>query len=110
MTGGVMLPPAAPPDATELLDPARARAWKSAQAFEAMTLGQMLAPMFETVKSGDGPFGGGQGEETWRGMLTQEMAKKISHAGGLGIAIPVYRQMLKMQEQANMHARKGSTP
>ena len=89
-----------PPSALELSEPGNAKAWKSAQAFEAMALGQFLAPMFETVKTSDGPFGGGNGEESWRPMLTQELAKHIASAGGLGIAVPVYRQMLHMQEQA----------
>ncbi len=89
-----------PPDATELAKPENAKAWKSAKEFEAMALGQFLSPMFDTVKSSEGPFGGGAGEETFRPMLTQELAKHIAAAGGLGIAVPVYRQMLQMQEQA----------
>ena len=75
-------------------------AWKAAQDFEAMALGQLLAPMFETVKSSAGPFGGGSAEDTWRPMMTQELAKQIGKAGGLGLAVPIYRQMLLMQEQA----------
>jgi flagellar protein FlgJ len=94
-----------PPDAVELSQPENARAWKAAQDFEAMALGQFLAPMFDTVKSGDGLFGGGSGEETWRPMMTQELAKTVSKSGGLGLAVPVYRQMLLMQEQA-----KGKKP
>lgn len=88
------------PDATELAQPDRARAWKTAQDFEAMTLGQFLGPMFETVKPQDGLFGGGSAEETWRPMMTQELAKQIAKSGGLGLAVPVYRQMLLIQEQA----------
>lgn len=94
-----------PPDATELLRPECAKAWKSAKDFESMALGQFLAPMFETVKSSAGPFGGGEGEDTWRPMLTQELAKHIAPSGGLGIAVPVYRQMLQMQE----HAKESGT-
>ena len=95
----------APPGAAELSDPGHARAWKSAKEFEAMALGQFLGPMFETVKPSEGPFGGGEGEESWRPMLTQELAKHIAASGGLGIAVPVYRQMLQMQEQAKENAR-----
>lgn len=65
-----------------------------------MALGQLLQPMFDTVKTGDGPFSGGQGEETWRPMLTQELAKQVAKSGGLGLAVPVYHQMLTMQEDA----------
>jgi Rod binding domain-containing protein len=31
-------------------------------------------------------------------MLTQELAKQIARHGGLGLAVPVYRQMLLSQE------------
>jgi Rod binding domain-containing protein len=86
------------PDATELATPANAKAWKAAQEFEAMALGQFLSPMFDTVKPGEGLFGGGAGEGQWRPMMTQEIAKQIEKSGGLGIAVPVYRQMLQMQE------------
>ena len=104
---GQLLAPSGPPDAAELLDPGRATAWKAARDFEAMALGQMLQPMFETVNTGDGPFGGGAGEETWKPMLTQELAKRISQSGGLGLAVPVYQQMLKMQEQASQASEKA---
>ena len=88
------------PPPAELAKPENARAWKAAVDFEAMALGQFLAPIFDTVKSSDGLFGGGSAEQTWRPMLTQELAKSVSKAGGLGLAGPVYRQMLLMQEQA----------
>lgn len=84
----------------DLSKPGSGPAWKAAQDFEAMALGQLLAPMFETVKTSNGPFGGGSAEETWRPMMTQELAKQIGRNGGLGLAVPVYRQMLLMQEQA----------
>ncbi len=101
MSVGALLPASGPPDAAELANPANAKSWKAAQDFESMALGQLLAPMFDTVKTGDGPFGGGQGEETWRPMLTQELAKQIGKSGGLGLAVPVYHQMLKMQEKSD---------
>ena len=41
---------------------------------------------------------GGNGEATWRPMLTQEIAKQIAATGGIGLAAPVFRQMLQMQE------------
>jgi Rod binding domain-containing protein len=91
---------AASPGPVELADPAHAKVWKAAQDFEAMAIGQLLAPMFDTVKPSEGLFGGGSGEESWRPMLTQEMAKQVAKGGGLGLAGPIYRQMLLMQEQA----------
>jgi Rod binding domain-containing protein len=88
------------PSAAELANPATAKTWKAAQDFEAMALGTMLAPMFDTVDPSKGILGGGAGEASWRPMLTQELAKSVAAHGGLGIAPPVFRQMLHMQEQA----------
>ena len=93
------------PDAAQLADPQHARIWKAAQDFEAMALGQLLAPMFETVKPQDGLFGGGSGEESFRPMLTQELAKQMAKAGGLGLAGPIYRQMLLIQEHSDASKR-----
>ncbi len=89
-----------PPTASELADPARARIWKAAQDFEAMALGQLLQPMFDTLDASGGAFGGGEAEATWRPMLTQQLAADLAHSGGLGLAAPVYRQMLRLQETA----------
>jgi Rod binding domain-containing protein len=71
---------------------------EAAQAFEATMLGEMLKPMFATVNSATGLFGGGDGEATWRPMLVEEMGKHIAAHGGIGIAAHVLRQMLQMQE------------
>ncbi len=93
-----MVPAALPPDAAQLADPRTAKIWKSAQDFEAMALGSMLKPMFATVDGSATPLGGGEGEQTWRPMMVDEMAKGIAAHGGLGIAAPVFHQMLLMQE------------
>jgi Rod binding domain-containing protein len=73
---------------------------QAAQAFEAHALSQLLAPMFDTVDTGDGPFGGGEAEKAWRPMLTDAIAKHIAAHGGIGLAAPVLAQMLQMQELA----------
>ena len=90
--------PVAAPDAATLAQPGATRAWKAAQDFEAMALGQLLAPMFDTVDSSKGMFGGGDGEAAWRPMLTQAIAKQMTAHGGLGLAVPVFHQILAMQE------------
>jgi Rod binding domain-containing protein len=77
-------------------DPAKLE--KAAQDFEAMALGELLQPMFDTVDTAHSPFGGGDGEAAWRPMLVQEMAKQIAASGGLGLARPLYAAMLRMQE------------
>jgi Rod binding domain-containing protein len=53
--------------------------------------------MFEGLSS-DGPFGGGQAEETYRGLLVDEYGKAIAKSGGVGLADQIAREMLKMQE------------
>jgi flagellar protein FlgJ len=94
----VPVPAAAPAAArpTQSADPAKLA--KSAHDFEAMAIGQLLQPMFDTVNTGKGTFGGGPGEEAWKPMLVQEFAKQIANHGGLGLARPVYEAMLRMQE------------
>jgi len=82
------------------LPPAQvAKLAKAAQEFEASVLGQLLAPIFETVDTAHGPFGGGSGEEQWKPMLVTEMARGIARQGGLGIARDALAQMIRMQEQ-----------
>ncbi len=80
-----------------------ARIQKAAQDFEAMALGQMLAPMFETVDASKGAFGGGSGEQAWQPMMVNEIGKQMAKSGGVGLARPVMEQMLRMQE-----ARSGA--
>lgn len=75
------------------------KVWKAAQDFEAMAVNQLLEPMFATLDQSGGFFGGGAGEQNFRPMLVSEMAKAIEQRGGLGLAAPVYAQMLKMQEK-----------
>ncbi|MBV9248317.1 MAG: rod-binding protein [Acetobacteraceae bacterium] len=74
---------------------------KAAEDFEAMALGQMLQPMFNTVNSAGSAFGGGEAEEAWKPMLVDAIAKKIAAHGGLGLAGPVLAAMLHAQETAN---------
>jgi peptidoglycan hydrolase FlgJ len=96
------LPPAALPPAPPIARPMQsadpAKVAKSAHDFEAMAIGQLLQPMFNTVDTSHGTFGGGAGEEAWKPMLVQEFAKQIANHGGLGLAKPVYDAMMRMQE------------
>lgn len=87
----------APPGAT--LPPVQqAKIAVSAQQFEAMAIGQMLAPMFDTVDTGKGLFGGGNGEDAWKPMMVSELAKTVAAHGGFGLARPVMEQMMRLQE------------
>ncbi len=96
-----------PPPATTLSPAQQQKTLAAAKDFEAMALNEMLAPMFATTDGSKGFFGGGAGEETWRPMLINEMAKKIADAGGLGLAQPIYQQMLRLQEAGPGHATPG---
>ena len=98
MSGHILAPPAPPPAST--LPPERvSKLMQAAQDFEAMALGQLLAPMFETVDTAHSEFGGGEAESTWRPMLVDAIGKQIAAHGGLGIAAPVFAAMLHAQEQ-----------
>jgi Rod binding domain-containing protein len=73
----------------------RARVHKVAKDFEASFLSVMLGEMFRDVSAGD--FGGGQGEEAFKTMMTDAFAKAMGDRGGIGLAPALTRQMLKLQ-------------
>lgn len=66
--------------------------------FEAMFLSQMLQPMFDTVKT-NSLFGGGHGEDAFKGIMVDEYAKQIARRGTLGIADLVSRQVMEYGQQ-----------
>ena len=78
---------------------AQAKLRRAAEDFTAVALNEMLKPMFDTQDGTDGPFGGGAGERAFKPMMVDEIAKQMAHGGGLGLAEPVYQQMLRLQEQ-----------
>ena len=80
--------------ATELAK--RGQIKETAQKFETSFLSVMLGQMFEGADT-PAPFGGGPGEAMFKSFLTEAMAKKMSAAGGVGVAASVQREMLKMQ-------------
>ncbi len=71
---------------------------QSSVEFESVFLSAMLAPMLETLST-DGPFGGGEAEQTWRGLLSEQYASSIARSGGVGIADSVFQQLLALQER-----------
>jgi peptidoglycan hydrolase FlgJ len=70
---------------------------KAAKEFEGQFVSQMLTQMWQGIET-DGYFGGGNGEEMFRGLMINEYGKKIAQSGQLGIADNVRNAMLKMQE------------
>jgi len=71
---------------------------KAAEDFTAVALNELLKPMFDSVETAGGPFSGGAVEEQFKPIMVQEIAKQIARSGGLGLAEPVYQQMLRLQE------------
>jgi Rod binding domain-containing protein len=78
----------------------------AAKDFEAVFLSEMMKPMFESVEV-DSEFGGGRGEEMFRGMVTQEYGKIFAQRGGIGLAAQVREQMIKMQTGQNNGAAES---
>jgi Rod binding domain-containing protein len=74
----------------------RAEAERVAKQFEAMFVGQMLAPMFAGLST-DGLGGGGSGEAAFRPMLIDKYAEALTKQGGFGISDAVLKEILHMQ-------------
>jgi peptidoglycan hydrolase FlgJ len=72
------------------------KAWATAQDFESVLLGQLTNIMFETAPH-DGPLSGGAAEDTWRGMMAEQVGKQIARGGGIGLASSVYDQIIRLQ-------------
>jgi len=71
---------------------------EAATEFEAVFIAEMLKPMFEGIST-EAPFGGGKGEEIFRGFMLQEYGKNIARDHSIGIASFVKAEMIKLQEQ-----------
>lgn len=66
--------------------------------FEALFLAQMLdhAGLGRTPEA----FGGGAGEEAFRGHLVEQQARLMAERGGIGLAESIYRAMLAREGEA----------
>lgn len=71
---------------------------KQAVDFESMFMAQMLQFMWTGIET-DETFGGGHGEDQWRGMMIEEYGKVSAKAGNLGIADAVKSEMIRAQER-----------
>jgi peptidoglycan hydrolase FlgJ len=78
-----------------------------AEQFEAMVLAELFAPMFSALDT-DGLGGGGAGERMFRPMLVQQYAEAMSHAGGIGLADSIMRELTGMQAQAAQEPPDGA--
>jgi peptidoglycan hydrolase FlgJ len=70
--------------------------WAAAQEFEAVLLGE-FANLMVAMPQSEEPFGGGHGEEVWKGQLATQMGIAMARRGGLGLADHVYGEMLRLQ-------------
>lgn len=81
---------------------------RTAEDFETMFLEQALDRMLAEngTDEEEGPLSaGGPGTGAYKSMLAKEYAGSIVKSGGVGIADSVYRQMLQMQEGADVAGR-----
>ena len=75
---------------------------KTAEDFEKMFLENSLDRLVANTGE-EGPLGeNGTGGSVYKSMLVKEYAGEIVKTGGVGIAGQIYRQMLQMQESANV--------
>jgi Rod binding domain-containing protein len=92
------------------LDPAKAKAKKQADDFETVFLEQVTQQLFATPEGAEGPLGeSGTGAGIYKSQLTQEYARQIQRAGGIGLSDTILRDLLRVQEQAGaaVPARSG---
>jgi Rod binding domain-containing protein len=98
------LNPTGTPAATSAADLARrGQIHQTAQKFEASFLTSMLGTMFQGVNTSP-PFGGGPGEDIWKGFLAEAMAGQMSKRGGIGVSSAIEREMLKLQGLQEAHS------
>lgn len=82
------------------MDERDTKAAKAAKDFESVFVSEMLKPMFDMINVDD-TFGGGKGEEVFRGMMVQEYGKMITAQGGIGIADQIKAELLRQQEHGS---------
>jgi flagellar protein FlgJ len=90
------------------LDP-KAKAKKQADDFETMFLEQVTQQLTATTPGSEGPLGeNGIGGDIYKSQLTQQYAKQIQKAGGIGLSDAIMRDLLRAQEQSGAAAVGGA--
>jgi Rod binding domain-containing protein len=69
---------------------------RTSKEFEASFLSVMMGQMFQG-DSLKGPFTGGAGEDAFKSVMSDAMAKQVVRSGGIGMAAIVQTEMLKLQ-------------
>ena len=65
--------------------------------FESQFIAQMMGTMFSTVEPNE-ELGGGESEEYYQSMLSDEYGKVLARTGGIGVADQVKQIMIRQQE------------
>jgi flagellar protein FlgJ len=88
---------------------AKAKAKKTADEFETVFLENFTQNIMGTSGT-EGPLGeNGAGGEIWRSMLTQEYAKQLQKAGGVGLSDQILRDLIQVQAKASGSAAAGAS-
>ena len=81
-------------------DAKAAKAKKTADEFETVFLENFTNSIMNSSET-EGPLGeNGTGGGVWRSQLTQQYAKQIQKAGGIGLSNQIMRDLINLQEQA----------
>jgi Rod binding domain-containing protein len=86
---------------------------QTATQLEAVFLQQFLQAMEATVDRSDNPLGGGQAEDTFRGLMHQEVAGTMAATpgNGVGLARDVFAQAFRfLNLPAEAKAPEGTAP
>lgn len=83
---------------------------KTATELEAVFLQQFLQAMDATVDRSDNPLGGGEAEETFRGLMHQEMAGNMAKSAGqgIGLAQDVFAQAFQFLNQKPFEEKEAA--
>jgi flagellar protein FlgJ len=81
---------------------------KQAQDLEGAFLNTLTSQMFSSIKT-DGAFGGGFGEQTWRGMQSEQFASALAQSGGIGLADQITASLMDVQQAAQQQQNTVST-
>ena len=87
--------------------PGYAQAYRQARDLEGVFLNTLTKEMFSSIKTDDQSFGGGFGEETWRGMQAEQLANSMADRGGIGIADELMPTLMRMQEAGSATSKTG---
>lgn len=70
----------------------------SAREYESVFMSQMMQAMFKEIDMNPMSDGSSAAEDTYKGMLTNELGSAVTRAGsGIGLADPIYKSLLEAQ-------------